>query len=834
MALGYGGAIFNNNSVVTVTNSTFSGNTVGGYGGGIFNDSGKLTMTNSTFSGNTAGGFGGGIYTGGSTLTMTNSTFSGNTSLSLGGAVYVESGTETVSNSIFTGNTASSSGAGISDSTGTVSADSNVFYNNLANGSEDDCNGCTSNTNAVTGDPMLSALGNYGGPTQTMIPLPGSAAICAGALANILSGLTTDQRSYSNKNSTYPGYTSDAPCVDAGAVQTNYSLSLAAPAVVSPAVAIMANAAFTDAVTLNESGSAFTGAAVTIPALTFSGAGTLKRHAAATTLTANGTATYTGLQVSAAGSGDALTATLPLNSSLSNVPSLTAGNSFAVESPLSLSPASSALTGGKVAVAYRLTFTTTGGSGSYSYALTGGSLPTGLTLTGGVLQGTPIEGGSFNFTVTVTDTANTLLTASQPYSLTITAPGIALASAPLAAAVYSTAYNSSGAISIPAATGGVGPYTYALVAGSSLPAGLNLSDSGAITGTPTAAAATYPFAVVATDTGSANSSGTNYSASQGYSLTIGQATATVTLGALTQTYNGDALAATATTTPAGLMVNLTYNGSPTAPATAGNYTVVATINDSNYTGTATGTLVVAQASSKAGVSSNANPVLLQNAVTWTATVTSTAGTPTGTVNFLDGTTPLGTGTLAGGVATLTTSALAVGSHTIMAAYSGDTNFQAVASGTLTESVLDFSLSSSGSASQTVASGGTATYTLAIAPSSGSTFPSAVTLTLNGLPTGATVTVTPSSWTQSTGTTWTLPANTAMTGNTQLVILLPQTTTAAAPAGGSSGTMATRLAPFTLALLLLPFATRLRRAGKRLGQTSSYCSCWPRPWPRYPE
>jgi len=68
--------------------------------------------------------------------------------------------------------------------------------------------------------------------------------------------------------------------------------------------------------------------------------------------------------------------------------------------------------------------------------------------------------------------------------------------------------------------------------------------------------------------------------------------ATVTLANLTQTYTGSAISATATTVPGGLTVNLTYNGSPNAPTNAGSYTVVGTINDPNYGGSATGTLVI--------------------------------------------------------------------------------------------------------------------------------------------------------------------------------------------------------------------------------------------------
>ena len=64
-------------------------------------------------------------------------------------------------------------------------------------------------------------------------------------------------------------------------------------------------------------------------------------------------------------------------------------------------------------------------------------------------------------------------------------------------------------------------------------------------------------------------------------------------------------------------------------------------------------------------------------VTFTTTVrqsVSGTGVPTGTVTFLDGSTSLGTAALNAGVATLTTSALSAGTHQIVAAYSGDTNF----------------------------------------------------------------------------------------------------------------------------------------------------------------
>jgi hypothetical protein len=71
--------------------------------------------------------------------------------------------------------------------------------------------------------------------------------------------------------------------------------------------------------------------------------------------------------------------------------------------------------------------------------------------------------------------------------------------------------------------------------------------------------------------------------------------AAVTLSDLQQTYTGSPEAVIATTNPANLAVNITYNGSSTAPTEAGSYAVIATINDPNYRGSATSTLVIGQA-----------------------------------------------------------------------------------------------------------------------------------------------------------------------------------------------------------------------------------------------
>jgi Bacterial Ig-like domain (group 3)/MBG domain len=266
-------------------------------------------------------------------------------------------------------------------------------------------------------------------------------------------------------------------------------------------------------------------------------------------------------------------------------------------------------------------------------------------------------------------------------------------------------------------------------------------------------------------------------------------------------------------------VTFTYNGSGTAPTAAGTYTVVATVSNSDYAGSATGTMTIEPLTPSVRLSSSNNPAVSQTGVTFTANVSSAVGTPTGTVSFLDSTTPLGQGTVAAGVATFVTSSLSDGSHSMTAVYNGDTNFVAVSSAALSQSIVDFSLtpgsgsgsgSGSGVTTQTAEPGGTATYPLNIVPSAGTIFPTPVLLTVTGMPAGATAAITPSSWTQLTGTSWSFPAQTPLNTLTLTIQLAP------ASAGMKEDYPPLgKLPPILWGMLLLPFAVRMRRAGRRL-------------------
>jgi hypothetical protein len=105
-----------------------------------------------------------------------------------------------------------------------------------------------------------------------------------------------------------------------------------------------------------------------------------------------------------------------------------------------------------------------------------------------------------------------------------------------------------------------------------------------------------------------------------------------------------------------------------------------------------GDLVVTQGTTTTALTSNTNPSVFGQSVTFTATVTPTltgGTTPTGTVTFKDGTTTIGTGTLnASGVATFGTSTLTVGTHSITAVYGGDTTYTGTSTSTAVSQVVN--------------------------------------------------------------------------------------------------------------------------------------------------
>ena len=176
-------------------------------------------------------------------------------------------------------------------------------------------------------------------------------------------------------------------------------------------------------------------------------------------------------------------------------------DAFGYFSPIStpataLTITTSSLPGATVGTAYSATVAASGGTPPYTWALTSGSLPAGLSLSStGVIAGTPTTSGSTTFGVRVTDSATPTpdtATASLSISVTSTTTALTITTSSLPGATVGTAYSAT-----LTASGGTPPYTWALTSGS-LPAGLSLSSSGVVAGTPSAAG-TSAFTAQVTD-----------------------------------------------------------------------------------------------------------------------------------------------------------------------------------------------------------------------------------------------------------------------------------------------------------------------------------------------
>ena len=157
-------------------------------------------------------------------------------------------------------------------------------------------------------------------------------------------------------------------------------------------------------------------------------------------------------------------------------------------------------------------------------------------------------------------------------------------------------------------------------------------------------------------------------------------------------------------------------------------------------------LLVTQAPSNTSLTTTSSTFILGTLLTLKATVASSSGAPTGAVNFYDGATLLNSTpvALSGGVATLTPAALPLGSQSLTAAYSGDTNFLISSSSAVAEDVItpDFSIASSPPA-QAVLPANSVNYTITLTPLN-PTFVYPVTLSASGLPSGVTASFNPSS------------------------------------------------------------------------------------------
>lgn len=787
-----GGGILNN-GILTVSNSTISGNNVPvplGSGGGIENY-GSMTLIDSTVTGNSVGltfqgcaicGVQGGGIDNEGTLSIANSTVAGNTAfLNLGsnpgitdatvwGGGISNFGTLTMANSTVAGNSTSSFGAPGGDTDvylsgsgiygGVTMGTNNIISKNNSNGSEDDCdNGNCGETgvngNIIGANALLAPLGNYGGPTQTMLSLPGSPAICAGVVADIPPGVTTDQRGFP-RTTTYGG---NPPCVDSGATQSNYALGFSTepPATVAP------DTNFAAAVQLNESGSPFPVSGVTIPlALGVGNPGSL--NVSGLTTNAAGLAASSTLQASAPGSSDTLVATLPVTTAPPPAPltspiTISATSStFNVKQTnqtITFQPVPSAVTFGVAPISLKATassglpvtfsvvsgpaiissvmLTITGAgtvvvaanqTGNAGYApapevtqtivVNKATLSLSLTSapanppygTAVTFTGTPAPAGTtsneFSFVVdkgtansvivpaTVTASATVTATdgrlkpgahtvqlnfsgtsnyapassASIPFNVTQTTP--TLTWTPATSLTYGS--NAAPLLSATANTPGTFSYSAQLTGGASI----------LLTPSTVLAVGSYTLTVSFTPTDTVDYK----DATQTSQLIVADKTLTITANNATRVYGTANPTFTGTVTGAanGSAFTETFTTTATTTSNAGKYAIVPSVagaNVADYAVTANdGTLTITQAASTTTLTSSTANANLNASVTFTVAITSsTTGTPTGSVQFLDGSAVLGSSPLNNqGVATYATSALPAGTNTIYAVYAGDQNF----------------------------------------------------------------------------------------------------------------------------------------------------------------
>jgi Glycoside hydrolase family 44/Bacterial Ig-like domain (group 3) len=246
-------------------------------------------------------------------------------------------------------------------------------------------------------------------------------------------------------------------------------------------------------------------------------------------------------------------------------------------------------------------------------------------------------------------------------------------------------------------------------------------------------------------------------------LTVGQ---TLSLNIVVAAQSG-------TSTPTGsvsIVDGMTQLGASSLTAGAATFTTstlavgahsitVSYSGDSNFaSSTSTVLSVVVSAAAKANtstsVSASSTQIIAGSSVTFAAKVAAAGGTatPTGTITFLDSSASIGTATLRGGSAQITLTSLTTGTHSISAAYSGDTNYNSSTSAVTTVTVepaptADYSLSLSSSA-LSVTAGGSGKLSLSVTPENG--FKQAVSFACSGLPAGASCSFSPQSVTPSSG------------------------------------------------------------------------------------
>ncbi|MGB8323816.1 MAG: putative Ig domain-containing protein, partial [Candidatus Acidiferrum sp.] len=165
--------------------------------------------------------------------------------------------------------------------------------------------------------------------------------------------------------------------------------------------------------------------------------------------------------------------------------------------PAGLVITTTSLPNGQVNASYSAALTAVGGTSPYTWSLTSGTLPAGLSLNGstGAIIGTPtVAVTAAPLIFKVTDASSPALIQTVNLALTISPAALVITTTSLPNGQINTAYSATLAVS-----GGTGPYTWTQTSGT-LPAGLTLNAaSGALSGKPTAAVTNAPLTFKVTD-----------------------------------------------------------------------------------------------------------------------------------------------------------------------------------------------------------------------------------------------------------------------------------------------------------------------------------------------
>lgn len=370
------------------------------------------------------------------------------------------------------------------------------------------------------------------------------------------------------------------------------------------------------------------------------------------------------------------------------------------------SSGSPSIAGQSVTFTANMTGTASNGTpnGTVTFDFGDGTAATPVTLSGGTASISHTYATAGNKTVTAnyggdgTNYVASSASMTQAVSKATASPGINITPSPAVVGQSSTfSVTVSGASGVPTPTG---------------TATINFGDGSSqsvLTLSTGTASTTHTYTTAGNFTVTLAYSGdTNYtSATPTSSLTVNQGTSGTTLNSSANPSPfGQSVTFTATVTgtnPTGTVQffdSATSLGSVTTSAgaatfttsvlTPGPHSITAVYSgDSNNAGSTSSILTqtISLSTTTTTLASSQNPSDVGKPVTFTATVTSGAGAPTGgTVTFMDGATTLGTASLAAGAATLTTSSLALGSHTITASFSGSPGFTSGTSSPLTQSV----------------------------------------------------------------------------------------------------------------------------------------------------